>query len=81
MSIKSKISSPPNKTILRNKIGERYIKENTMKLIKGKQETIHILPSLCIAWDKNRRTGKLYTLEVYTSWLGYWIGAELVKDK
>ena len=47
-----------------------------MNIIKGTTETIHILPTLCIAWDKNYRTGKLYLVEVYFCWAIWWIGVE-----
>ena len=43
-----------------------------MRLIKGTQETWHLLPTICVAWDTYK--GKAYIIDVYLSWFKWWAG-------
>ena len=49
-----------------------------MKLIKGSQETFYVLPTIAISWDTYK--GKYYMIEVYITWLRWWVGLEVLID-
>ena len=42
-----------------------------MKLYFSTQDTITVIPTLQIFWDRNYQTGGLYTVDIYIPW-GMW---------
>ena len=42
-----------------------------MKLYFATQDTVTLIPTINIFWDRNYRTGNLYNIDVYIPW-GVW---------
>ena len=42
-----------------------------MKLYCATQDTVTIVPTICVFWDRNYQTGGLYTVDIYLTW-GMW---------
>lgn len=49
-----------------------------MKLFKGRQDTLSLLPGISIYWDRNYKSGGFYTFCVSFDWIFWFIGVDFI---
>lgn len=49
-----------------------------MKLFRGKQDILSLIPGISIHWEKNCHTGKLYTFTISIDWIFWFAGVDFI---
>ena len=49
-----------------------------MKLFIGRQDTLSLLPSISVHWDRNYKTGGFYSFYVSFDWIFWFIGVDFI---